>query len=685
MSHGSPSQFHKGTQLRQEERLSVGALYLIALAALGYVITGQVPPPLSTDGLWYYTGFLPLVLARFIVEPYFTRPADSMANSLALLVAAVTLSPEQAAIPDDAIGAGRLAIGLYASVTLSFSVIAMLGRDPSNPLFRIGPLAARYARTVGSGEVGFSAYLGFVTAIAFADEQSSLALIAGAWVTLMFLHPIELLALGIRARANTRLPSEGIVAVASVDPRTVVVRTSTAASIKVGQRVTWGSGASGTVVDRTLIEADIWAAVALDDAGAVRIGSLRERADIGGRRQLAEVRAHKLGTWNADEQGFDQVPWMADAGTPIQLVEFGEASSAVSGVGCIPGTSLEVGVRIGNLVSHNTAILGILGVGKTSLAWGLVARMIVEGIRVLVFDITGEYATRFGQHFSDEDSRLVYEQLENRLQPNVDNTREPKESAGNVRDLKPAFAEVLERFTSEQSSILVVNPSMLTVTAEDGFPSNRTVPLRHLSVPEVTRLLMEATLEHAQRLWPPNPGQAPTAKLCVVIEEAHSLVPEGGYATEKNEGTAAAKTARAVLQGRKYGLGCLLVTQRTANVSKTILNQCHTVFAMRSYDATSEQFLANYFGPEYASLLPSLRDRQAVVFGKASRSRAPVVIDLDDRELFKARWQQRLDDIPQTSWRAEAALDSATSFDDESDASPSHQLPPATDFDDLPF
>lgn len=45
-----------------------------------------------------------------------------------------------------------------------------------------------------------------------------------------------------------------------------------------------------------------------------------------------------------------------------------------------------------------------------------------------------------------------------------------------------------------------------------------------------------------------------------------------------------------------YGFGCLLVNQRTANVAKTILNQCNTVFAMRTFDDTGKAFLANYLG-----------------------------------------------------------------------------------------
>ena len=40
------------------------------------------------------------------------------------------------------------------------------------------------------------------------------------------------------------------------------------------------------------------------------------------------------------------------------------------------------------------------------------------------------------------------------------------------------------------------------------------------------------------------------------------------------------------LQGRKYGIGMLVIAQRTANVSKTILTQCNTVICFQAFDET---------------------------------------------------------------------------------------------------
>ena len=152
---------------------------------------------------------------------------------------------------------------------------------------------------------------------------------------------------------------------------------------------------------------------------------------------------------------------------------------------------------------------------------------------------------------------------------------------------------------------------------------------------EITAIMSEATLEVAQEL-----GMTDRARVCLVYEEAHSLVPEWNSVAAEGDKTATAASARAILQGRKYGLGCLLITQRTANVTKTILNQCNTIFAMRIFDDTGKDFLSNYIGGDYATVLPSLEARHAVVFGKASTCDNPVLVKLNDRSDFLTAFRQ---------------------------------------------
>jgi hypothetical protein len=177
---------------------------------------------------------------------------------------------------------------------------------------------------------------------------------------------------------------------------------------------------------------------------------------------------------------------------------------------------------------------------------------------------------------------------------------------------------------------------MIGGTRQDSEPKNfqvqgkwqRGAVLWSVTPVEVTRIVTEATLTLLQD------EMVDKARCCLVFEEAHSLVPEWNSAVSDGDKSATNGTARAILQGRKYGLGCLLITQRTANVTKTILNQCNTIFAMRTFDDTGMTFLSNYLGGDYAQILPSLGDRHAVFFGRASSCENPVLVRLNDRADF---------------------------------------------------
>jgi uncharacterized protein len=134
-----------------------------------------------------------------------------------------------------------------------------------------------------------------------------------------------------------------------------------------------------------------------------------------------------------------------------------------------------------------------------------------------------------------------------------------------------------------------------------------------------------------------QPGRDVPARLCVVFEEAHSLIPEWNQVAQQADVQHVNRTARTILQGRKFGMGCLVVTQRTANVTKTILNQCNSIFALQSFDQTGLDFLKNYMGEEYAHAISTLPRRHCILVGKASSSARPVMFKVPD---FSERWTE---------------------------------------------
>jgi len=89
-----------------------------------------------------------------------------------------------------------------------------------------------------------------------------------------------------------------------------------------------------------------------------------------------------------------------------------------------------------------------------------------------------------------------------------------------------------------------------------------------------------------------------------------------------------AKIAQIALQGRKYRVGLLVIAQRTATVSKTVLTQCNTIISFSCFDETSINFLSNFYGRDYAELVPNLPSLHAVAFGKGIRSARPLIVEI---------------------------------------------------------
>ncbi|MCL4519725.1 MAG: ATP-binding protein [Thaumarchaeota archaeon] len=125
----------------------------------------------------------------------------------------------------------------------------------------------------------------------------------------------------------------------------------------------------------------------------------------------------------------------------------------------------------------------------------------------------------------------------------------------------------------------------------------------------VIRLLFDA-LFWARNL-PEGGRQRP---LLFILEEAHA------YLNSANEGAASIAARRIVKEGRKYGVGAMIVSQRPAEIDQTILSQCGTMFAMRLANATDRSHVTGTVSENLEGLfnmLPSLRTGEAIIVGEA--------------------------------------------------------------------
>lgn len=339
--------------------------------------------------------------------------------------------------------------------------------------------------------------------------------------------------------------------------------------------------------------------------------------------------AQKIGVWDPEKRKFSASPWVPRINSPVFLKASDDYRTRKDAIGHFPDTDFEVSLNVSEAVTHNTAILGILGIGKSYLAIEILERMIADDVKVIALDLTDQYSELLDDFYSKEFHAEVVSELEKAAEGRP--VKPGKDDGGSIGAFTKACNGHITTFLSDECAekLLILNPAQFKVSRQTTNAYNNQAGFADLTPSEITAIISDAALNACQSL-----GMTDKARACLVYEEAHSLVPEWNSVASDGDKHATAISARAILQGRKFGLGCLLITQRTANVTKTILNQCNTIFAMRTFDDTGKDFLGNYIGSQYASVLPSLKDRHAVFFGKASSCDDPVLIRLNDRKDF---------------------------------------------------
>jgi len=102
--------------------------------------------------------------------------------------------------------------------------------------------------------------------------------------------------------------------------------------------------------------------------------------------------------------------------------------------------------------------------------------------------------------------------------------------------------------------------------------------------------------------------------LLVLIDEAHRFLPEGGNTPAHRTISTIAK------EGRKYGVGLTLVTQRPSEIDSSVLSQCGSMIALRITNSADRAKVAAVLPDDLGGLgdlLPSLRTGEGLFLGEA--------------------------------------------------------------------
>jgi DNA helicase HerA-like ATPase len=169
----------------------------------------------------------------------------------------------------------------------------------------------------------------------------------------------------------------------------------------------------------------------------------------------------------------------------------------------------------------------------------------------------------------------------------------PEPEAEPAKDLD----DLLRAWVGGSSSVAILDLS--------GIPSSILVEL----VGALLRIIYDALF------WARNLSEGGRRRpLLLILEEAHA------YLGAEGTGSAAVAVRRIVKEGRKYGIGAMIVSQRPAEIDPTILSQCGTTFALRLANSTDRSHVTATVSDNLEGLLamlPILRTGEVIAIGEA--------------------------------------------------------------------
>jgi DNA helicase HerA-like ATPase len=126
-----------------------------------------------------------------------------------------------------------------------------------------------------------------------------------------------------------------------------------------------------------------------------------------------------------------------------------------------------------------------------------------------------------------------------------------------------------------------------------------------------------AKLVFSIQQWTPTENRHPIALFC---DEAHLYIPER-QSSSGGESFAVEAFERIAKEGRKYGVGLVVISQRPSEVNRTVLSQCNNLVAMRLTNGDDQNVVRRLLPDSlggFSDLLPVLDTGEALVVGDAS-------------------------------------------------------------------
>lgn len=121
------------------------------------------------------------------------------------------------------------------------------------------------------------------------------------------------------------------------------------------------------------------------------------------------------------------------------------------------------------------------------------------------------------------------------------------------------------------------------------------------------------------------------APFLAVIEEAHTFIPSVREGTQ--DAVSLPVIRRIITEGRKFGTGLMLISQRPSRLDETIISQCNSFLILRLVNPRDQNFvraIMENLTEADARMLPGFGPGQGIISGQVVRFPLPVRVEMDE-------------------------------------------------------
>lgn len=191
-----------------------------------------------------------------------------------------------------------------------------------------------------------------------------------------------------------------------------------------------------------------------------------------------------------------------------------------------------------------------------------------------------------------------------------------------LRGRFPAF-EFSEMPDPKHDPERIVSPSQVSIFYLAGYD--------HLAQSTIVSIVLENLFLHRAKLTDDIPP------FQAIVEEAHNFIPSRSEGTEDTPSLATIR--KVITEGRKFGTGLILISQRPARLDETTLAQCNSFLVLRLVNPRDKNFVRSVMenlSEADANILQTFGPGQGLVSGQAVRFPLLVKIDFDQNFISKA-------------------------------------------------